>query len=165
MQNVGLKILIIYPWPWFGGVCVQHMNSISQQVNLLVPCHSICSYLTLSNQLELLFFQRCLLIIVFSISQEKIDCLKAIYIRSLTTISHCAPCFFKCSKQKSSVWTWLVKIQSWRIHSRLLHSRLASHFRTITLMYHPKTFLTSWIMYFTSMHHLKISRYTLKFYD
>ena len=47
------------------------MNSISQQVNLLVPCHSICSYLTLSNQLELLFFQRCLLIIVFKYISRK----------------------------------------------------------------------------------------------
>ena len=90
MQNVGLKILIIYPWPWFGGVCVQHMNSITQQLNLLVPWWSMCpayeqhkstseslgalslrSYLTLSNQLELLFFQRCLLIIVFKYISRK----------------------------------------------------------------------------------------------
>ena len=30
------------------------MSSINPQMNLLIPCHLICSYLMLSNQLELL---------------------------------------------------------------------------------------------------------------
>ena len=51
--------------------------------------------------------------------------------KSFTTTSHWTSYFFKCSKQENKhFWTWLVKIQSRRIHSRLLLSILASHIKT-----------------------------------
>ena len=49
-----------------------NMRIIKQQMNFLIPCHPICSYLMLPNQLELLLTQRLSQIISFPIISLKI---------------------------------------------------------------------------------------------
>ena len=49
-----------------------NMRTIKQQMNFLIPCHPICSYLMLPNQLELLLTQRLSQIISFPIISLKI---------------------------------------------------------------------------------------------
>ena len=110
----------------------QNLSSIKQQMNFLIPYHPICCYLIFSNQPELLLTQRLSLIIFVPIISPKIQ-YQETYQQPFQIIYHNFSLFlifFQCSKQESQyIWKWLVKVQSWRIHSRLLLSRLASHIK------------------------------------
>ena len=75
------------------------MSSIKQQMNFLIPCHPICSYLLylltfLSNQLELLLTRRLSLKIFFPV----------INFRSFTTISYCSSYFSNVPNRKANIF-------------------------------------------------------------
>ena len=138
--------------------------SIKQQINFLIPCHPKCSYLTLSNQLELLLTQ-ILIDNIFSyyISLRKF---KSNHFRLLTTISHCTT-YSNVPNRKTNIFE-----RDW---SKFYHEELMLDYFTVdwpqTLKLQNNNIDASFQNFFDSMSNIfdkhapfkKITEYELQF--